>query len=103
MSRVSLTINGQSYEVACEDGEEPRLRELAVYVDGKMSELRSSLGDVADARLFLMSSLVLADELFESRDRIRAADESPARESLVRSLNGVAGQMERLAERMEDA
>ncbi|MFQ5534867.1 MAG: cell division protein ZapA [Sphingomonadales bacterium] len=98
---MTLTVNGRSYEIACEDGQERRLGELATYIDGKMSALNSALGRVADTRLFLMTALVLADELFESRDRENTDRE--AEETFARTLDDVARRIEHIAERIEDA
>ena len=100
MGQVTLTVSGQSYNVACEDGQEGRLRKLAAYIDDKMSVLSGDLGRVADSRLFLLAALVLADELFEVRDNA-AKDDRRGEKQLARSLNSVARRIEDIAVRLE--
>lgn len=75
MGQLNLQINGRSYEVACDDGQEEHLTELAEYVAKQAEGLAGSLGQIADSRLLLMTSLVIADELGESIARIDALEE----------------------------
>lgn len=70
MGQVNVTVNGRAYTVACGDGEEAHLTELAKYVDKRVTELGRSIGQVGDARLLLMASLLVADELSEALQRI---------------------------------
>ena len=71
MAQVEVTVNGRAYVVACEDGEETHLEELAEYLNGQVKELAESLGQVGEARLILMAGLLLADELFDAVARIK--------------------------------
>lgn len=71
MGQVTVVINERSYTLACGDGEEAHLRELAAQVSGHMSELAASVGQVGEARLMLMASLLVADELSEARQKIK--------------------------------
>ncbi len=75
MGQLNLQINGRSYEVACDDGQEEHLTELAEYVTKQAEGLAGSLGQIADSRLLLMTSLMIADELGESIARIDALEE----------------------------
>ena len=38
MAEVNLTIDGRSYPVACDDGQERRLMQLGSYVEQRMRE-----------------------------------------------------------------
>jgi cell division protein ZapA len=62
MPLVNVMVNGRAYTIACDDGEEEHLRELAEHVDTKVKELLGSVGQVGDQRLMLMAALLLADE-----------------------------------------
>jgi hypothetical protein len=59
VAQVSFVINGRPYDVACGDGEEEHLRELAEYVDQTVQKLVASVGQVGDARLLVMASLMI--------------------------------------------
>jgi len=81
MAQVDLEINGRLHTVGCGDGEEPRLRALARYVDAKLRDLMSRVGPLGEARLLLLTCLTLADELGEAYQQARAtrpADGDPS-------------------------
>jgi cell division protein ZapA len=62
MPLVNVMVNARAYTIACDEGEEDHLRELAGLVDSKVKELLGSVGQVGDQRLMLMAALLLADE-----------------------------------------
>ena len=62
MPLVNVMVNGRAYTIACDDGEEEHLRQLAATVDAKTREVLSSVGQVGDTRLLLMAALLIADE-----------------------------------------
>lgn len=69
MPLVNVMVNSRAYTIACDDGEEDHLRELAAHVDAKVKELLTSVGQVGDQRLLLMAAVLITDELFEARAR----------------------------------
>ena len=69
MSQVTITLNGRTYKLACDDGEEQHLLKLAAHLSSHVDELRGSFGRVGDDRLLLMAGLMICDELFELRGR----------------------------------
>lgn len=69
MSQVTITVNGRTYKLACDDGEEQHLLKLAAHLSSHVDELRGSFGKVGDDRLLLMAGLMICDELFELRGR----------------------------------
>ncbi|MBO6543822.1 MAG: cell division protein ZapA [Alphaproteobacteria bacterium] len=70
MGQVNVSINDRSYSVACGDGEEAHLKELAAYLDGVVTDLSKTVGQVGDTRLLLLAGLMAADELSEAKSRI---------------------------------
>ncbi|WP_138380769.1 cell division protein ZapA [Luteithermobacter gelatinilyticus] len=75
MAEITVTFNNQSYHLACRDGEEERLAQLAAYVDEKAQQLKDRLPLITDTRLLLMTSILIADELFELRNGAGVATE----------------------------
>src|SRR6478752_3909035 len=65
MPLVNVMVNGRAYTIACDDGEEAHLKELAAHVDEKAREVLASVGQVGDARMLLMAALLIADEQHE--------------------------------------
>lgn len=70
MGVATLTINGRNYEVSCDDGQEGHLQKLAEHVDERVRELADSVGQVGEARLLVMASLLVADELYDAYRQI---------------------------------
>lgn len=71
MGQVNVSINDRSYSVACGDGEEDHLRELARYLDGHVTDLAKSVGQVGDARLLLLAGLLISDEYSEALEQVK--------------------------------
>lgn len=65
MPQMNIMINGHPYAVACNAGEEERLKALGAIVDDRVSRLASSLGQIGENKLMLMAAILLADELTE--------------------------------------
>jgi cell division protein ZapA len=78
MSQVSVTINGRQFRMACEDGEEGHLVELARELDARISGLRAKFGEIGDTRLTVMAAITVADELVEAGLRIKQLEEELA-------------------------
>ncbi|PPR77668.1 MAG: hypothetical protein CFH01_01415 [Alphaproteobacteria bacterium MarineAlpha2_Bin1] len=69
MAIVDIEVNGRSYQIACDDGQEDHLRELSIKINEMVKNLVSSMGQVGDARLILMAALLLADEVSDIEEK----------------------------------
>ncbi len=78
MSQVSVTINGRQFRMACEDGQEGHLMNLARDLDSRIEGLRAKFGEIGDTRLTVMAALTLADSLAETGLRIKRLEEDLA-------------------------
>jgi cell division protein ZapA len=100
MPTIEVLVNGRRHAVQCGHGEEARVRQLASYVDRRIAELARGQTQVGDARLLLMASLVVADELSDAFDEIKRL-----RASLDQQSGGdgreAAGALEQAARRIE--
>ncbi len=70
MAQVTIEVNGRSYVVGCEDGQEANLRELAALFDSQVRQVSSEVGQLGETRLFLMGALLMADELADAKARL---------------------------------
>jgi len=97
MPQISVTINGRAYPVACDEGEEGRIRELARMIDAKVANFARQVGQAGEARLLVLAALVLADELAEAKEALgKAGNGASAAED-----SAVAATVDRLAARVE--
>ena len=74
MATVGVTIAGRTYRMACGEGEEGHLQELARHVDATLATLRKGFGEIGDSRLVIMTAITVADELSEAKRRIAALE-----------------------------
>ncbi len=75
MSQVSVTINGRQFRMACEDGQEAHLMELARDLDIRIEGLRTKFGEIGDTRLTVMAALTIADVMSETAQRIKRLED----------------------------
>ncbi len=67
MAQVTITINSREYAIACEDGQELRIIQLAKILDEKAKALTGGSQQVNEAMLLAMVGLMLADDLTEQK------------------------------------
>jgi cell division protein ZapA len=106
MAQVEITINSQSYRVACEDGQEQRLTDLARVVDAHVGDLVEQVGQVGHTRLLVMASLMVADELVELREAVNGDKEEATGNGAgqaVEAMDRVSSRLEAIAERLNGA
>ena len=100
MPDVQVVVNGRSYLVSCEPGEEQHLANLAREIDLRAGALVESMGQVGDNRLLLIVGLLLADELAEARNELLRLKGTAPREERSQESE-LADVIERLAQRLE--
>jgi cell division protein ZapA len=118
MAQVSVTISGKTYRMACDDGQEEHLGQLAERLDQTIERLRGEFGEIGDQRLTVMAAITLADQKAEADRRIGALEQRIAamerdhamaaegreaeEEAVARSVEAVAERVEALAERLNE-
>src|SRR6202050_154589 len=88
VSQVSVTINGRQFRMACEDGQEGHLMNLARDLDARIDGLRAKFGEIGDTRLTVMAALTIADTLSETTQRIKRLEEEVADMQAARTHSG---------------
>src|SRR5579862_7266499 len=75
MNHINVTINGRQYRMACEEGQEERLLQLAEDFESRIGSLRGKFGEIGDARLTMMAALTVCDELLDAGARLCSLEE----------------------------
>ena len=112
MGRLVIKVNDRDFALVCADGQEPRLRRLAQYVDAKLGEFAKELGQIGEARLILLAALAITDELSDANDALeqgRSRARSAATEAndahgeimAASGLDEITRRIEAIAARME--
>jgi cell division protein ZapA len=78
VAQVNVSINSRQYRMACEDGQEDHLRQLAKDLDDRINTLRGRFGEIGDARLVVMAALMIADEVAETGKKLRRLEQEMA-------------------------
>lgn len=71
MPQVDILIQGRSYSVECQEGEERRAHFLAAHINRHAARLVARLGNMPDAQLLLMTGMTVADELLEAQEKLQ--------------------------------
>ena len=67
MIQLDVSIMGQSYKLACKEGEQQALREAVAYLDGKMCAIRDAGKIKGNDRIAVMAALGIAAELLGTK------------------------------------
>jgi cell division protein ZapA len=70
MAHVNVTISGKTYRMACDDGEENHLADLAERLNSSIEQLRARFGEIGDQRLTVMAAITLADQHAEAERQL---------------------------------
>jgi cell division protein ZapA len=107
LGKVHIVVNNRGYDVACDDGQEADVNNLAQDLARRVERLVQSVGQIGDARLLLMAALLISDELASTKreldrvnDRERGEEEE---ERLADSLERLANRVEAIVVRLEAA
>lgn len=75
MPELEILIGGRAFEVACQAGEEHYLQSAAEMLNVEAQTLVSQTGRIPEARMLLMSGLMLADRTAGVEDRLKVLED----------------------------
>ncbi|KQM13076.1 cell division protein ZapA [Novosphingobium sp. Leaf2] len=96
MGNVTFPIGGRDFMLACADGEEAHVKDLAALIHEKV--LAAGAQGQTEGRMLLFAALMMADELHDLRTRAAPADDAGA---VATRLEKIARSVESLAQRLE--
>ena len=103
MAQVIVKINGFPHTVGCEDGQESHLAAMAEAVESRVASIRALGGQSGEARILVLSALLLADELHDLQHEVATlrAARPPAPAAAGIADHRVAETLGRLTDRAE--
>jgi len=111
MAEINITINGRTFGISCEDGQEQRVVDLGRYVDGRLKEIARAGAASSESHLLVLTTLMLSDEIFDLRNEVQALggqiNQSQANqndeEEVANAIGMLAERIERIAHRIQSA
>lgn len=73
MAELNIQIKGRNYAIACDDGQEGRVAELANYVDEKLKAIANAGAGANESHLLVLTAIVMADEIFDLKANTNGA------------------------------
>ena len=70
MANVNIKFNGKEFLLSCDNGQEDHLEELSAHLSEKFNNLKSSLGNIGESKLLLITSITIMDEYFETKKKL---------------------------------
>jgi len=114
MAQVTVRVGGYSHPVACQDGQERHLTNMAAEVDRRIGALKTMGMQFGETRMLLLAALQLADETsdltaenaaLKAGGAVAATDAvavpPPVDAALVQRLHRVAEAIEAIAATLE--
>lgn len=101
MAQVTVRINGYAYTVGCQDGEEQHLQAMANEVERRIESVKAAAGQSGEARMLVMASLLMADDLYETNQALKAAQSGQPQPPAQADLK-LGRRLGKLAKRAED-
>lgn len=78
MAKVGIHVNNKLFTIACDDGQEARVKQLGQYIDERFRELGQAGAAPNESYMLVLTSLVIADEMFDARDAAEKANMTAA-------------------------
>ena len=98
MPEVNVEINGRKYRMACEEGQQQHLIDLADRFNAQVEGLKGAIGEIGDGRLTVMAGIAVLDELAEAERRIAALEQQVA--ELTRAGEALTDEIEQIEARL---
>jgi cell division protein ZapA len=74
MAQVTVTIDGKAYRMACEEGQEGHLTDLATRFDRYVTHLKEQFGEIGDLRVTVMAGIMIMDEVAELTRKVESLE-----------------------------
>ena len=62
MPEVDIIINNREHKIACSEGEENRVKELAALLNEEVSKIANTIGQIGDVKLMVLAAITILDK-----------------------------------------
>jgi cell division protein ZapA len=111
MPNVVITLQGRPYTIACDEGQERRVQQLAVYVDQTLRNIARNGAAASENYLLVLTSIMLADELLALKEQqdgsapvVDKEDKNQRQSDIdVAAVQHLTSRLEELAQKLQNA
>ncbi len=111
MTELEISIGGRIFSVACVNEEQEKVKEAAALISDEADSIQAQLGRLPEAKMLLLSALMIADRLLEvesdskilkerSQDFLDLKNKNQEVEKQRNSLQNDYQQLEKLVEKI---
>ena len=75
MTELEISIGGRIFSVACDNEEQEKVKEAAAIISEEADSIQSQLGRLPEAKMLLLSALMIADRLIEVESNSKVLEE----------------------------
>ncbi len=105
MGIVNLKILNSIHQVACNDGEETRLHDVASRLDHRLMETLQGT-KTTEIKLLVLTALMMEDELEDLQEQVASTTDNSSKNedtdmAVIKTLDAVAEYVENLANKLE--
>ena len=65
MTELEISIGGRIFSVDCDNEEQEKVKEAAALISDEADSIQTQLGRLPEAKMLLLSALMIADRLIE--------------------------------------
>ena len=111
MTELEISIGGRIFSVACDNEEQEKVKEAAALINEEADSIQSQLGRLPEAKMLLLSALMIADRLVDvesdskilleqSEDLMNLKHKNKELEQQRNTLQNDCQKLEKLVEKM---
>jgi len=78
MTELEISIGGRTFSVACDNEEQEKVKEAAALISEEADSIQNQLGRLPEAKMLLLSALMIADRLVEVESASKVLEERSA-------------------------
>ena len=97
MAVVPIIIDGQKYNLSCDEGQEDRLASIGRTMDKKAASIRRAFPQISDNLLLVMIGVLLAEEAYMAK-----IDANPDYEDVALKEDKYAEALNHILEKIEN-
>jgi len=99
-TKVDINLRGRDYTIVCDPGEEDKLHEIIKLVEEKLEEVSTKGTNNSEMRMFMLTCLVLADELIETR-KLTSVNRKADEDLMIAAVNHLRERILDIAEKID--